>query len=266
MMKEHVYEELEMWKMSGDSRNSMSYWWPKIKDLPIPKPETTIIPLDRSAYYKALFDDNHEAGPPKGDFEKFYAAMEKYGYPVFMRTSHMSAKQQWDSTCFVKDKNSFARNFWTILEDNYLAIDQIPGAIVFRKFIPMESYFTGWYHNFPINKEVRCHIEDGKMRCFHPYWPKEAMAQAKPKDKHWEKKWNALSHMTKEDVTILNNLWPVVANTFKDEGWWSVDFAKGKDGIWYLIDMALGPVSYHYPKCDRAAKVKMRDGTIRKDE
>ena len=29
------------------------------------------------------------------------------------------------------------------------------------------------------------------------------------------------------------------------EGKWSVDFAKGKNGLWYLIDMALAENSYH---------------------
>ena len=29
------------------------------------------------------------------------------------------------------------------------------------------------------------------------------------------------------------------------EGFWSVDFCKGADGQWYLIDMATGANSWH---------------------
>ena len=33
------------------------------------------------------------------------------------------------------------------------------------------------------------------------------------------------------------------------EDYWSVDFALGRDGKWYLIDMAAGEVSGHHPDC-----------------
>jgi len=190
-MNDPIFEERDMWVLAADHRNSMTYWWPLIKDLPIPMPKTTIIPLDQKAYFKALFDESDNTPPPRDDWEKFFTAIEKYGYPVFMRTSHTSQKHHWKETCFVKRKAFLKQNFWRLLEEDYLSIDQIADAIVFREFIPMESYFTAWWGELPVNKEVRCHIENGELRCFHPYWPKNAIEQGmkfNEKEKHWKKK------------------------------------------------------------------------------
>jgi len=30
------------------NKNSIFYWWPKVKDLPIPKPKTITVPLSRT--------------------------------------------------------------------------------------------------------------------------------------------------------------------------------------------------------------------------
>jgi len=254
--------------LAGDPRNSMSFWYPRIKRLDIPQPETKRFELNRSIYWKVLFNEDGTM-PPEGDMEKFETAAAKLGFPVFMRTSETSAKHQWNETCYVKTMKDLKRNFWRLLEDNYLAVDHIPDAIFFRKFIPMESYFTGWYHEFPVNKEMRTFIKDGKCQCYHPYWPPGAMKQAKPKDPDWEEKYEKICQLSERDEFTVLQFSNMVALTFKekyeDPGWWSCDFAKAKDGDWYLIDMALGPVSAHYFGCKNRPKVKLRDGTMMKE-
>lgn len=261
-----IYEEMDMWQFAGDPRNSMSFWWPRIRRLEIPQPETKKLELDRRAYFKSLFDDDHNTPPPVGDFDKMAEIAKSLGYPVFMRTSETSGKHQWNETCYVESPTKLKQNFWTLLEDNYLKIDHIPDAVFFRKFIPMESYFTGWYHEFPVNKEMRTFIRDGKVECYHPYWPIGAMKQAKPKDPDWEEKFKKLCQLSEYDELTVLTYSNMVAQTFKekydDSGWWSVDFAKGKDREWYLIDMALGPISAHF-NCKYKPKVRMKDGKIR---
>lgn len=270
MRMSKIYEERIMWILASDPRNSMSFWWPRIKHMTIPQPKTIRFPLNRKAYFKTLFDDSGKTPPPKGDKEDFLKACQKLGFPVFMRTAETSAKHSWNKTCFVKSEEQLNNNFWSLLEDNYLAVDHIPDAVFFREFIPMESYFTGWYNDFPVNKEVRTFIKNGEMQCWHPYWPPGAMEQAKPSDPKWKEKYEKLCDLEGWDVNTIVEYSNMVAKEFDevydDPGWWSVDFAKGKDGKWYLIDMALGAVSAHYFGCDNIPKVRMRDGSMRKEQ
>lgn len=259
-MTERIYEEMEMWKFSGDERNSMSYWWPKIRDLAVNQPHTIRIDINRKAAYSALMDHEYNDWAKetlKRLEQLLQLKADMFGYPVFMRTSEVSGKHHWEDTCFVANRDIIIKNFWTLLEENYLAIDRIPDAIFLRQFIPMESYFTAWYHNFPVNKEVRTFIRDGRIECQHPYWPKGAMEQGKPSDPDWESKFEKLRNITPMDAGEINGIVDQVRKVF-NEDWWSVDCSKGKDGKWYLIDMALGVVSAHFD-CEHIPKVRDRE-------
>ena len=48
-----------------------------------------------------------------------------------------------------------------------------------------------------------------------------------------------------------------IASYFKE--YWSVDFLKTKDGLWYCIDMATGDRSYHWPDCKHSAKLALSE-------
>lgn len=240
---------IEHMRVLRDKRNSLSYWYPKIQGL-VRTPETIIMPFDFMAYWKLL-----DGAPiPKEDVERFHAAANKLGYPVFMRTSQSSDKHSWKDTCFVKDKKSLKRNLFNLIEHDAM-VDLFPDAIVFRKYIPMESYFTAWWGDFPVNKEFRCFIRDGKIECIHPYWPKAAIEQGSRwiKDKDWESKFQLLTAINDVDVLEISAMLNKITLQFSSD-WWSVDFAKSKAGEWYLIDMALGAVSYHYEGCKFAPR------------
>lgn len=260
-MNDKIYEEMDMWKFASDERNSMSYWWPKIRDLDVNQPITVRIELDKTAMYSTIMNHNFNDDIKRivKNFEELLLLKaDHFGYPVFMRTSEVSAKHHWKTTCYVESREKLIRNFWTLLEENYLAIDKMPDAVFLRQFIPMESYFTGWYNEFPVNKEVRTFIRDGRIECQHPYWPKGAMIQAKPKDPDWEEKFEKLRDITPMDAGEINGIVDKVRKVFNKE-WWSVDCSKGEDGKWYLIDMALGVVSAHFD-CEHIPKVKGQDG------
>lgn len=55
-----------------------------------------------------------------------------------------------------------------------------------------------------------------------------------------------MEEIAKEDENSHYRLAEKVAKRF--EGYWSVDFARLRDGRWVLIDMALGEVSWHPKK------------------
>jgi len=264
MSEEYDFEELEMWGLSADKRNSMAFWWPKIKDLDIPQPKTVMVEVDPKIYFKIMCDENTI---PDTDFIKFEEAIQSLGgYPIFCRGSQMSGKHHWKEACYIESKMQLHHNIFQILEAHFLT-DKIPDAMFFRQYIPMESYFTAWWGELPVNKEVRCFIKDGVLACQHPYWPISALEQIEKhfiKDKDWRQKYQKLLDITKTDRQIIASHLIKLISVFGNE-WWSCDFSKGFDGTWYLIDMAIGSASYHWPGCPNKPRVKMKDGTIRCD-
>lgn len=228
----------------GDKRNSLTYWYPKIQGL-VRTPETIIVPIKATEYWH-IFDG---APMPEKDLPMMYEAAVKLGYPVFMRTSQSSDKHGWKDTCYLPKKKDLRKHLFSLLEHDAMA-DLMADAIVFRKYIPMESYFTAFYGDFPVNKEMRCFINKGKLECVHPYWPKAAIKQGEHyiKDKDWESKFHLITEFSPADMDEVRSMLEKVIPQFGGE-WWSVDFAKSADGQWYLIDMALGLASYHADGC-----------------
>jgi hypothetical protein len=115
-------------------------------------------------------------------------------------------------------------------------------AIIFRELLDLETGFTCFYGDFPVNKEVRCFIKDGKIIDLRHYWVKAAVRDGTPQDPQWLSKLEKLKTYTEEDIKQIKFQLKEVCKVFDE--YWSVDFAKAKDGTWYLIDMARGEVSY----------------------
>ena len=235
----------EGYRASASLKNSLSYWYPIIKGH-APTPETVIVDLAFEDFWKYI-----DSGIPKSNLSPFIKAADSLGYPVFMRTSHASNKHDWENSCYVKDRSSIGGNLARLIEHDAMT-SLYPDAIVFRKYIPMESYFTAFHGNFPVNKEMRCFIRNGKPECLHPYWFEDPIAQvaeyAPPSVADWKEKLKLVTTFSAEDYAEICSMLASVAPLFPDE-YWSVDFAKGRDGKWYLIDMALGLVSYHWKGC-----------------
>lgn len=241
-----IYKMSDCFKAAADKRNSLAYWFPKIEKLDILTPKTIIVPIDTQRYFGVMCEEN---SVPESDLEKFYQAADSFGYPVFMRTSQASNKHDWKNSCYVESKEKLKHNLFNLLEHDFMS-DLVPNAIIFREFIPMESYFTGWYGEFPVNKELRCFIKDGKIDCMHPYWPMDALEQGMKfsKNKNWQEQVYKITEFDDADILEIKAMLSQIIPVFGNE-WWSVDFAKAKDGRWFCIDMALGLASYHYKGC-----------------
>jgi hypothetical protein len=76
--------------------DSMLIWYPKIKDLPIPKPKTEWLILNE-AELKSLINEN----VPDFLVKRVKPLCDKMGYPCFLRTDLASAKHDWKKSCFV---------------------------------------------------------------------------------------------------------------------------------------------------------------------
>lgn len=224
-----------------DDKNSMLYWYPKVKDLPIPQPKTIFIKVDPKFAFACI------DGEKSYDFEKLKEIANKIDYPLFLRTDQMSGKHDWENTCFVKNEENLPINILGVV-DATLGCDAIGrpvNAFFFREYIPMDSKYIAFWGKMPVNPERRYFVEDGKVLCHHPYWIKEAIV--KPDVKDWELLSEEMNVETEEEVRLLINYAKIVAKEFKE--FWSIDFCKAKDGRWILIDMAIGENSWHPKDC-----------------
>lgn len=223
--------------------SSMLIWYPKIKDLPIPQIKTEIV----NTGHKPLYDWVREIEYlPEHLWDQMYQAMDKIGtFPMFMRSDQASGKHNWKRTCYLPSKEDLKQHLYELIEEN--EIQNMIGelryeAIVFRELLDLETGFTCFYGDFPVNKEVRCFIKDGKIESIRNYWVHEAIKEGHPKDTDWQIKLTKLKDYTVKDIEEIKSQLEEVCKVFKE--YWSVDFAKSKDGIWYLIDCARGEVSY----------------------
>lgn len=247
-----------------DQRNSLNYWYPIIKKLPIPMPKTLIIKMSREAVLSVM-----EGGESK-EFEeqivKIKTLAEQIGYPLFLRTDLKSAKHEWDKGAFVKNSSVLVEHLLHTCESNEMA--GIMGLnyshIVLRQFLELDWRFKAFCGNMPVSCERRYFVEDGKVICHHPYWFKEAIKDAHKEEgkrlqyigyinhrlpNHWEKMLQEINTETEDEIILLSKFAKLVSNLV--EGYWSVDFARGRNGAWYLIDMANGYASEHYPNCNK---------------
>ena len=258
-MKDISFDERE----EMERQSSMLYWWPKILHLDVPQPRTTCIRV-RNSDMKAAVN-----GGPLPDLTPVKDAAGVMGYPLFLRSDHMSAKHEWNRTCYVAVPEYLVQQIFNVAETTYLSsmMDEITfNAVFLRQFLDLErAGFEAFGHGFPVAKEVRCFIRDGKKECQHPYWFADAIhewadgidafagkskSDTKPKEaipQNWEQMLDDMNVLSDADQSKIDGYLGLVGEAF--EGYWSVDFAKGTDGRWYLLDMARGKVSFHLAGC-----------------
>jgi len=216
---------LERSQLSELNNNSFLYWWPLVKDLGIPVPKSTVCKID-------LADVR--------------CAAECIGFPLFMRTDLCSGKHNWINSCFVSNASHIEENMITVIQDNvrWSMLGIHPQAMVLREFLALETAFVAFDGDMPINREFRYFIEDGNIQCMHPYWPETAFNRHPARMAHhpnWKERLRLLSQPDASQDIITE----YVSRMTHLKGSWSADFAKGKNGTWYLIDMALAHNSYH---------------------
>lgn len=241
------------------NKNSLLYWYPKIRDLPIRQPVTCWHPVD---CFKILDEPEYR----ESIVRQLLQIGEAFHYPLFMRTDLASAKHNYDSTCYVKSAHNLSGNLFRLADSN-LAIDLIFDHVVLREHISLASKFKA-FEGLPIAPERRYFIRDGEVLCRHPYWPWDALRfndilcpdnlGLEDRVDYINQKRKEISDLalqlletmnreTDEEVALLTSYAEMVSRTLP--GAWSVDFAKARNGDWILIDMAEAKRSWHPESC-----------------
>ena len=230
------------------TKSSMLYWYPKIKDLPIPQPKTIFI----------LQDDHWWDYLDGRVFSKQMIKTLKIGIanlggtPVFMRTDLASGKHQFVQSSFVDSIASVSQRLYCLIEQN-ATHSLLFDSIVIREYITLNWKFKA-FNGLPIASERRYFIKDGQVQCHHPYWPEQAIkfygdTRQTWKNTNWSLDLENLNFETAKEIETLTEYAELVGAVLS--GSWSVDFVKSAKGVWYLIDMALAEESWHPEHADR---------------
>lgn len=225
------------------ARSSLLHWFPRIKDLGIPVPKTGIVPVDHRAMCK-----DHDRSYPAAlarEVEAVVADLD-LSYPIFIKGDEAAGKHRYRDTCYVESPEVLAAHIYEVAGENVLN-DLTLEAIVVREYIPLAARFEA-FNGLPIAPERRYFVEDGAAICSHPYWPRDAIEfWNEPEPDGWREALAAMNTESTNEVALLSGYAARVSAVL--DGAWSVDFALGRNGTWYLIDMAEACVSWHPGDC-----------------
>lgn len=204
-----------------DERIDMAYWFPTLREIDVPVPESQPLPLERP-------DD----GPPTWDSEFAAEVVENLGGEAFARSGYKSAA--------IHQSGSYIPNHGLETVDTTLkelvAQHGMMGLPV-GEFLWLREYLDVdhcAYARAPLVPEVRAFIRDGEVVCHHPRL--EGFDLAPGGDELRERAVDAVERGWERSVETYADR---VATAFDGDGWWSVDFIQTVDGEWYCTDMAL---------------------------
>ena len=244
--------------MNRREKTALSYWFPQIEAAGIPVPRTKILHMPKAAQQSIWHAFDGKDDPDSNDAMKVFighvaeAAVE-FGYPAFLRTDHTSGKHEWDRCCFLKSRDDIAQHLFNLAE--YSEIVDLMGlpwdAWVVREFLPTKPLGRcPRYGNMPICREFRFFVDDGHVRCWHPYWPEFSLEQGGAIFENAD--YDALSLVDVDEECGLIALAEKAGRAVG--GAWSIDILYTKRG-WYVTDMAEAANSWHeWPDCPNTFK------------
>ncbi|MBI6882468.1 hypothetical protein [Pseudomonas putida] len=223
-------------------------WAPAVAKASVSAPDTVAVPMGFELQEAIL--ENLEM-PPEA-IENLHAIVKaveamgaKHGFPLFMKTSFTSKKQDWVESCCLEssDPGVVLNQLANIVGFQGFSPYVVSPSLLIREMLETAPVFHA-FNEMPVTQEFRLFADKGKVLGYQPYWPAESIQNPSVQD--WEPKLKKISRLGEKD---LDHLVAMAANVTKElEGEWSVDFLKDRHGKWWLIDMAEGALSYRNEK------------------
>lgn len=233
-------------------KNSLLFWYPKVKDLGIRTPFTDFVNLSKKELKEYYSGKGDTCSLGRLGTEVAQLIKDKFDLPVFVRTDQISNKHFWDKACYVDNLETLRSHLFEIICCSMMAdfLGALPiEAIVVREYIPMDTRFRAFAGNMPVNPERRYFIRDGTVLCHHSYWIEGAIQEPlhNKLPENWKELLREANMETDPEWQLLHNYARKIAKAI--EGFWSVDFCLSKNKEWVLIDMAEGQKSWHPEDC-----------------
>jgi len=232
------------------NKNSMFYWWPIVKDLPVPQPKTIMVRHEGA--FKGRLSYDPIDGKPDEYFNEMLKGVKKaaqeIGYPVFIRSDGTSNKHDWKDSCYVVSEDQLYEHIVNILERTAMAMGLGFMGIAVREFLELDWRFKSHWGEMPVAREFRMFVREGKLECWHPYWPPSAIQR--PTIENWYEVLKEMQVLSLDELEHLTEMAEIIGEAVG--GYWSIDLCHAKNGVWYMTDMALGEDSYHWGTCQHA--------------
>ena len=240
-------------------KNSMLYWFEKVRKLPVPKPKTAILKLDEQLVdeiFECYYSDRRSA-ELEVKIEEVYRLLRRCviavgGFPAFLRSDQTSGKNfvvSGEPLYLLKNEGDFEK-IWALIVECHEPMNILmfappkPKALVVREWLKIERW-TGKITKYN-TIEVRVFAEKGEIKKIYPYF-------------HWSGLKRHLAYLGASEeslyedyvgnylVAIKRGLRDIIryaktiSSIFDEE--WSIDFALA-NGKWFFIDMALAETSW----------------------
>lgn len=252
-------------RKSGESRTCLSYWFPRIEQAGLPVPRTAILRINRedaseNDLAQTVFDGKPLGVAGHAFVSRLETAAEEIGFPVFLRTGQTSGKHSWDRTCYVGSREVLAQHVFELIEFSECA--DLMGldwqVWVVRELLPTRPVMVA-YQGMPVCREFRLFVDGPEIQCCHPYWPLEALRDGRPRtldgqpldDEAVEDLAHGIWELDDRDCEIVRDLASRAGQACG--GRWSVDVLETDRG-WYVTDLAIAELSWHWPGCPNGDK------------
>lgn len=237
-------------------------WFPTVEEQGILAPKS--ISVDFPLSLIGFIDDGDREGFNKAVqpvVDAIRKAGDELGWPLFIKNSLFSAKHDWDDTCYFKEGMSDAHMAHQLghLYFNWemITFGQNPAKeLIVREFIETNTQFIAFDGHMPITREFRLFTDDaGQTVGYQAYWPELAFHKRdgslhvdEAKYPNWREMLNDIAQIDDDTLSHLSLIASQVTQALNDkfgrQTGMSVDFLHGRDGRWYLIDMATAVSSY----------------------
>lgn len=235
-------------------KTALSFWFPVLEAAGLPVPKTIMLDMPVKAQeciWKA-FDgedgDEEQSAALKTFIWRVGNAARGHGIPAFLRTDHTSGKHNWRRTCYLDsdDARTIGAHVFAIAEFSEICdMVGLPWSRwAVREYLPIIPLATcPNYEGMPVCREFRFFVDGGQVKCWHPYWPDNAIEQGGVAPDSFDA-WRL--YQISADVGALAAR---VAGAI--DGAWSVDILETKRG-WFVTDLAEASKSYHWEGCPMA--------------
>lgn len=252
--------------------NSGHFWHPITANVEtLVTPETAFQAYDHQAVIQMWKDQDDEAFPEYDQFiEAIKMAAERIGYPVFIRSDLASAKHMGPVGYKAEEPEDIPSVLGYTIEKNETKLwlsPETPEHIMVREWVDIDAAFEAFGHGpddrgLPIGKEWRLFASSEQVHCRHRYWPKEAIRFGHgieaPED--WEQQYEDLWDLHGDAATVHAMAMKAARAVNREVSEvedliWSIDIAQDTSGVFWLIDMAIGPSSWHPVDCEHHGTV-----------